>query len=373
MPEIENKLAKLRRERQISVADLAAAVGVTRQAIHSIELGSYIPNTAVALRLARVLDTSVEELFSLPHDPELLKPRSERAILLPGSETATAGQPVQLCRVDKQLVASAPAPWHPFLPAADAAIMEGGQRAAKTKLQLFGTESNFENRILVAGCDPGLSILARHAQAAGVELVLAHRNSSQALKLLKAGCAHIAGTHLRDDASGDFNVPAVQRLFPKSSVAIISLAVWEQGLVTSASNPKGIRGIGDLARPDVRIVNRETGSGSRALLDTHLKKVGIDTSAVRGYDTPAPGHLPAAWQVYSGAVDCCIATRAAARVFGLGFVPLALERYDFVISKQSLELPRIKDLLEILYRGAFRRELQGLAGYDTRVAGDRLL
>jgi putative molybdopterin biosynthesis protein len=374
MVEIKNNLAKLRRERAVSINHLASVAGVTRQTIHAIEVGNSVPNTAVALRLARALEASVEELFSLPDDAKPQKIRSERALLLPGSEAPTAGQPVQLCRVDKQLVASAPSPWNPFLPAADAVVTEGGQRSGKTKLDLFGSEeSNFDSRILVAGCDPGLSVLARYAQTAGIELVLAHRNSSQALELLKAGCAHIAGTHLRDDASGDFNVPAVQRIFPKTSVAVISLAVWEQGIVAAANNPKSMRAVEDLSRPDIRIVNRETGSGSRALLDTRLKIAGIEGSAVQGYDSLAFGHLPAAWQVHSGAVDCCIATRAAARVFGLHFIPLAMERYDFALRKQSLELPRMQNLLDILYRGTFRRELEGLAGYDTRVAGHRLL
>ncbi|MFL6446172.1 MAG: substrate-binding domain-containing protein [Bryobacteraceae bacterium] len=374
MSEIQSNLAKLRRERGISINHLAEVAGVTRQTIHAIAVGGSIPNTAVALRLARVLETSVEELFSLPEDAPIEKPPPRQALFLPGSDAPVAGQPVQLCRIDKQLVASPPSPWDPFLPAADAVVMEGGQRSGKTKLELFRSEiDTFDNRILVAGCDPGLSVLARYAQSAGVELVLAHRNSSQALELLKAGCAHIAGTHLRDDASGDFNVPAVQRLFPKTSVAVISLAVWEQGIVTAASNPKGIRGIDDLARPDVRMVNREMGSGSRALLDKQLKKAGINASAVQGYDSSAPGHLPAAWQVHSGSADCCIATRAASRLFGLHFIPLAMERYDFAIRKQSLALPGMKNLLDILYRGTFRRELQGLAGYDTRVAGHRLL
>jgi putative molybdopterin biosynthesis protein len=373
MPEIENSLAKLRRERGISVNPLASAAGVTRQTIHAIEVGSYVPNTAVALRLARILATSVEELFALADEPAVVKPRLESAVLLPGLEVPVPGQPVQLCRVDEQLVASAPSPWHPFLPAADAAISEATKRSGKAKLEVFGVENDFENRILLAGCDPGLSILARYAQTAGIELVLAHRNSSQALELLKAGRAHIAGTHLRDDASGAFNVPAVQRLFPKTSVAVISLAVWEQGIVVAAKNPKGIRGIEDLARPDVRIVNREEGSGSRALLEMHLKKAGVQSSAVQGFDTSAPGHLPAAWQVHSGGVDCCIATRAAARVFGLHFIPLAFERYDLAVRKESLEIPRVRNMFDLLNRANFRRELQGLAGYDTRVAGNRLL
>jgi molybdate-binding protein len=327
----------------------------------------------VALRLARALEASVEDLFSLPEDASPQKIRSQRALLLPGTNAPVAGQPVQLCRVHKQLVASAAVPFDPFLPAADGAVAGRATRSGKAKLQIFGTENKFEDRILVAGCDPGLSVVARYAQSAGIELVLAHRNSSQALELLKSGYAHIAGTHLRDDASGAFNVPAVQRLFPKTAVAVISLAVWEQGIVAAANNPKGIRGVDDFARPDVRIVNREAGSGSRALLDMHLKKAGIEPAAVPGYESLAAGHLPAAWHVHSGTVDCCVATRAAARVFGLHFIPLALERYDFALRKQSLEIPGIQNLFDILNRANFRRELEGLAGYDTRVAGDRLL
>jgi putative molybdopterin biosynthesis protein len=368
MPEMNIRLAKIRRERGVSVNHLASVAGVTRQTIHAIEVGTFVPNTAVALRLARVLDTSVEELFAPIDEPPAVKGRVEQAMLLPGSEIPVPGQPVQLCRVHDQLVASAPSAWHPFFPAADAAISAGTKKlSGKAKLEVFGLANSFEDRILVTGCDPALSVLARHAQSVGIELVLAHRNSSQALELLKAGHAHVAGTHLRD------NVPTVQKLFPKASVAVISLAVWEQGIITATNNPKGIRGVEDFARPDVRIVNRETGSGSRALLELHLKKAGIQPSAVQGYDSFAPGHLPAASQVRSGAVDCCIATRAAARVFGLHFIPLALERYDFALRKDSLDIPRIRNLFDILYRANFRRELQGLADYDTRVAGDRLL
>jgi putative molybdopterin biosynthesis protein len=112
----------------------------------------------------------------------------------------------------------------------------------------------------------------------------------------------------------------------------------------------------------VRIVNREPGSGSRALLDAQLEKAGIETSQIQGYNIPAQVHLPAAWQVHSGAVECCIATRAAARVFGLHFIMLAVERYDFAVCKQSLEIRRIQNLFDIFHRTAFRRELEGLSG-----------
>jgi putative molybdopterin biosynthesis protein len=149
--------------------------------------------------------------------------------------------------------------------------------------------------------------------------------------------------------------------------------VWEEGIVTARGNPKGIRGIEDLARKDVRIVNREKGAGSRFLLDSRLERLKIDVKRVAGYRHLASGHLPAAWQVRTGAADCCIATRAAARVFGLGFIPLVSERYDLALRRQHLDLPTVQVLLDTLNRSNFRRELESMGGYDTRVAGQRIL
>jgi putative molybdopterin biosynthesis protein len=120
-------------------------------------------------------------------------------------------------------------------------------------------------------------------------------------------------------------------------------------------------------------VNREAGAGSRRLLDSHLQRLGIKSRKVRGYEKEMPGHLPAAWQVQSGAADCCIATRGAARVFGLGFIPLASERYDLAIRRQHLKLAPIQTLFDTLSRTSFRRELESLGGYDTKAAGQRML
>ncbi len=357
--EVQTSLGTLRRKRGISAIQLAAAAGVKRQSIYAMEAGTYVPNAMVALRLARALDTTVEELFSLPEDAV----QPQQATPLPGSAALRDGQAVQLCQVDKQLMACAPSPLPWYLPTTDGVVS-----GASGRVQTFQTSDDFSARILVAGCDPGISVLARHAQSAGIELVLAHRNSSQSLELLKQGCIHIAGTHL-----GESNLPEIARLFAKNSVAVISFAVWEEGIVTAPGNPKSIRGVEDLARKDVTIVNREKGAGSRALLDSRLKQAGVKGREIRGYDTFAAGHLPAAWQVQSGTVDCCLATRAAARVFGLNFIPLASERYDLVIRKRHMELPRIQNLLDTLSRSDFRRELEGLGGYDTRVTGERVL
>jgi putative molybdopterin biosynthesis protein len=377
MAEIENHLGSLRQKRGISAAQLARTVGVTRQTIYAMEAASYVPNTAVALRLAQALEVKVEDLFALPPaEPTGL--RSEEATLLPGSEPLQPGQPVQLCRVNKRLVASPPSPVPWYFPVSDAVVASAaapGKRPknGRTDVQVFDAADDFRNRVLIAGCDPGISVLAHHLQASGIELVLAHRNSSQSLKLLKEGCVHIAGTHLRDESSGESNLPEIGRLFPKHAVAVISFAVWEEGIVTAAGNPKSIKTVEDLARRDVSIVNREKGAGSRALLDSELKRLRIDSKNIRGYGRIAPGHLPAAWQVQSGQVDCCLATRAAARVFGLGFIPLVSERYDLAIRRQHLDMPGIQAVLDTLSRSNYRRELESLGGYDTRAAGQRLL
>jgi len=327
---VNNNLAQIRHRRGHSAAALAKAVAVSRQTIYAIEAGSYIPNTVLSLQLARVLEVTVEELFSLGDGSPALAPTREME-LLPGIESVQPGQPVQLCRVDRRMMGSAPESTAWNLPPADAVLISAQSGSKKNRcgrVQMFQDDEQLTNRLLLAGCDPGMSVLARHAQRAGVELVLAHRNSSQALTLLQQGCVHIAGSHLRDEATGESNLPAVKRIFKRESVVVVSFAVWEEGFVTLKGNPKRIRSVDDLARKSITLVNREPGSGSRILLDSILTKAGIKSAKVAGYDRIAQGHLAAAWRVRLGSADCCIATRAVPRVLGLDFIPLITERYD---------------------------------------------
>ena len=371
--EIDSRLALHRQKRGLSAARLAEMVGVSRQTIYAMEAGDYMPNTALALRLARVLEERVEDLFALSGDAPAPELPGMEATLLAGADAPHPGQPVQLCRVDGRLVASPPSPMPWYFPAGDAVVAARPRTGGKANVRLLNVGQDFAKRILVAGCDPAISVLSRHLHRAGIELVLAHRNSSQALSLLAEGRIHIAGTHLRDASTGESNLPEIGRRFTRRSVAVISYAVWEEGIVTAWRNPKGIRGVEDFARSGVRMVNREAGAGSRQLLDAELARLGVNSRAVRGYQDEARGHLAAAWQVLSGAADCCIATRAAARVLGLGFIPLVSERYDLAIRRRHLELPGIQALLDVLSRTDFRRELEGLGGYDTSAAGRRML
>jgi molybdate-binding protein/DNA-binding XRE family transcriptional regulator len=372
VPEVEKRLSELRQAKDLSAAHLAGIVGVSRQTIYAIEAGSYVPNTVLALRLARALDATVEELFRLPEERAGSDQAEEQATLVPTAEPLQAGQPVQLGRVGTRLIASSPSPIPWYLPQSDAVITKTTATGKKAFVRPLRSDESLGNRILIAGCDPGVSVLARVAQAAGVELVLVHRNSSQSLELLKNQLVHIAGSHLRDEASGESNVPHIGRIFPAKSMAAISFAWWEEGIVTAPGNPKEIRGFADLARRDVSFRNRECGAGARSLLDQKLAALGIDAKKIRGYETTAQGHLHAAWHVATGSADCCIATRGAAQRFGLGFVPIVRERYDFVLRRSDLETSAVQTLFDMVSRSSFRRELASF-GYDTSASGERIL
>ena len=347
-------LNQIRKRRAISAAALAEQAGITRQTVYAIEAGDYVPNTTVALQLAKILEVSVEELFSLAAESTAPPKPVPVDFITP----ACAGQPVQLCRVGSRMIGVSAAP-HLMFPPADAIVVD------HSKAQMF-QDAGDEKRLLIAGCDPGISLLSRH-----LDIVIAPCTSRQALQWLKQGKVHVAGTHLRDSASGDYNLPIVKHLFPPGTVKVVTFAVWQQGLVTRPGS--AIRAIEDLAGKDVRIVNREKGAGSREVLDQHLRAAGIPPERVRGYDRMASGHLPAAQAVSQGEADCCIATRSAARAFGLHFIPLSTERYDLVIRRQYAKLPAMQTLFDVLNRSALRRKLELLAGYDTAHTGEVLV
>ena len=369
---IRNKLAELRAQQGLSAQQLAEQAGVQRQSIYAMEAGTYVPNTLIALRLAQTLQVKVEELFSLEDEMPSAVAEQEVEVLDLG-ERLVPGQPLQLCRIGTRTVGVPAAPVPVYLPPADAVLTRRAHtgRKSKARIQRFRVDKESTPTLLIAGCDPGISVLRRHLGKAGMELVMASCSSSRALELLKENQIHVAGSHLRDEKTGESNLPAVRELFPRKNVVVANFAVWEQGIVVARGNPKVIRKAEDLTRRDLRLINRQAGSGSRYLLDATLRQLGCKSSDIKGYDTIASGHIPAAWHVQSGFADYCVATRAAAQVFGLAFLPLMSERFDLVIPKHYLELPSVKALLDTLNRAAFRRELEILGGYDTSQTGKR--
>jgi len=367
---VESRLSSIRQSRGIAAADLARRVGVSRQTIYAIESGSYVPNTTVALRLARELEVSVEDLFSLG-EADAPGETTLRATVLSSSERE-ASRPVRLVRLKDRWVASSVERVPYYLPDADG-IITRSVKSSDAAVRLIGAAGSLGKRLSIAGCDPAIGLLARMAErGTGVEIVTVPASSRRALEWLKRGLVHIAGSHLEDPRTGEFNLPVVRRLMPREDLAVVTFARWEEGFVVARGNPLGIRQAGDLVQSRVRLINRETGSGSRALLDSLLKKAGISPRKVRGYDRMASGHLDAALAVASGAADCCVATPSAARAFGLRFVPLHAERFDFAIRREFLDLPAVRSILDALQSAALRRRLEALAGYDTSETG-RLL
>jgi molybdopterin molybdotransferase/putative molybdopterin biosynthesis protein len=351
MGRVQTNLTAVRKARGMGAAELARKVGVTRQTIYAIEAGTYVPNTEVTLKLARELEVTVEELFLLPGERQE-KTATVTADYL-GQSVPGNGQAVRVSRVGTKWV-SVPVDARPYhLPEADAVVTGPAFRSHKARLCLFSEEETMRNKIVLAGCDPATSLLARMVERlSGVEIVHAPASSQLALDWLKEGKVHIAGSHLQDPDSAEFNLPLIRRQFPNRDMAVVTFARWEEGLVLAPGNPKNIRGIEDLERKNVTLMNRELGSGSRALLDSLIRDAGVTRKTV-----------------LAGEADCCIATRSGAQAFGLDFVPLRSEQYDFVLHRGTLRLAAVEALCDALQRATLRRKLETLAGYDTSQTG----
>jgi len=365
---VRSRLADIRKSRGVGASDLARRVRVSRQTIYAIEAGTYVPNTEVALNLARELEVTVDELFllqeGLPTPPESL------AAEVLSAGPSVKGQPVRVCQIGSRWV-SVPVSASPYyMPEADGIIKRTGKTAGRAELVVFAKEEASQKRLVLAGCDPATGLLARMVEKiSGVEIVSAAASSKLALTWLSEGKVHIAGSHLEDPKTGEFNLPYLRKQFPDEDFSVVTFARWEEGFVVAAGNPKHVRKIEDLARKNVRFVNREAGSGSRGLLDQLMEKAKMDAENVQGYDRIAHGHLAAAYCVVAREADVCLATRSAAQTFGLDFVPLHSERYDLVMRRRTADLPAVKAFLDVLQRAALRRKLEVLAGYDTSRTG----
>ncbi len=365
---IRNRLADIRRSRAVGATDLARRVGISRQTIYAIETGTYIPNTQVALKLARELEVSVEELFALEEEKPATPEPLDSEVL--SATRLTNGQPVRICQVGDRWI-SVPVSASPYyLPEADGVVSKAGRSNSKAGLLVVSKDEVSQKKLVVAGCDPAIGLVTRMVEKlSGVEILSASASSKLALTWLKEDKVHVAGSHLEDPETGDFNLPYIRREFPGEDFTVVTFASWEEGFVTAAGNPKDLRKAEHLTKKGVRFMNREQGSGSRLLLDKLLADADIPQNKVSGYDQVAYGHLAAAYAVLTDHADCCLATRSAAQTFGLSFVPIRNERYDLVMRRRTLEFPAAQAMLDVLQRAALRRKLEVLAGYDTTQTG----
>ncbi len=220
--------------------------------------------------------------------------------------------------------------------------------------------------------DLALDILADQLRRARPDRALnsLHTGSLAGLQALARGEAHFAGSHLLDQETGVYNIPAVQRHLAHLPLVVMAFVRRDQGLLVQQGNPKGLRRLQDLLRPDIIFVNRQPGSGTRLLLDYHLDNLGIAPQAIRGYDRCEFSHLTVAAAVKNGAADAGLGILAAARALDLDFVPLFQESYQLIIPRSHLESERMAPMLDIIRSSDFRQTVAALGGYDVTGMGE---
>lgn len=224
---------------------------------------------------------------------------------------------------------------------------------------------------VVGSYDLALNILTDLAQkrSGGVECQLTHDGSLGGLLALQEERAHLAAIHLLDEETGDYNYPYVKRILSGREVAMVHLAYRIQGLMVARGNPKQIKGLEDLPRPDIIFVNRRKGAGTRVLLDVHLRQLGIHPSRINGYERELDTHLAVGLSVARGEADTALGIEAAARSCDLDFIPLFRERYDLVMSAASYRSRLLSPLLSTVNSDEFKTAVDKAGGYDTSQTG----
>ncbi|HEY1409544.1 MAG TPA: molybdopterin biosynthesis protein [Promineifilum sp.] len=249
---------------------------------------------------------------------------------------------------------------------------EGEDAGAAVTVHLYRHSHEIERTIVAIGShDLTLDLMAQFLaeRHQGLRLASANVGSLGGLVALRRGEAHLAGSHLLDPETGGYNLSYIHRYLPGQEVAIVRLAGREQGWMVPRGNPKAIANWGDAARAGVTIVNRQRGAGTRVLLDYELARLGIDRTAVRGYDHEEYTHLAVAAAVASGAADTGLGIRAAASALKLDFVPLAVEAYELVFLREHYESDLVRPLLALLHEEAFRNAVAAMPGYDIGAMG----
>lgn len=248
---------------------------------------------------------------------------------------------------------------------------QGLPAGAQVGVRLYRTPAEIERTIFAIGShDITLDLIAQYLAARDRRLASANIGSLGGLVALRRGEAHLAGSHLLDPETGEYNLSYIHRYLSEVPVTVIALVGRKQGLLVPKGNPKKLTSFEHLARPEVTFVNRQRGAGTRVLLDYQLDLLGIDSAQIKGYNQEEYTHLAVAAAVASGRADCGLGIAAAAQALDLDFVPLFDERYDLVIPSVYFRGQLLAPLFEVLKDPAFRQAVAGLPGYDIGKMGE---
>jgi putative molybdopterin biosynthesis protein len=256
--------------------------------------------------------------------------------------------------------------------------VQGIEAGEKIQVRLYRSKSEIEKTILAIGShDLTLDLISQFLAEHDRRLASANVGSQGGLVALRRGEAHLAGSHLLNPETGEYNISYIRQYMPNIPVRVIALVGREQGLIVRKGNPKGIKSLGDLVNSNLSqkrvFVNRQRGAGTRVLLDYHLNLLSISQSMIVGYNQEEYTHLGVAAAVASGRADCGLGIAAAAQALDLDFVPLFQERYDLVFPKQFTNYELLAPLFLLLADSDFRKAVSQLTGYDVSVMGNVIL
>lgn len=253
---------------------------------------------------------------------------------------------------------------------------EGVDAGEKVKVNLFKSINDIDNTIVCIGShDPILDMMANeiHKTNPRLHLASAHVGSMGGIMALKKEEAHIAGVHLLDEKTGQYNVTYIKRYLGNKKIALIKLVDRIQGFIVKKGNPKNIKSFADLIREGVSFVNRQKGSGTRILLDFNLKKEEVKRESIYGYSREEFTHMAVAAAVAFSDIDVGLGVYSASAALGLDFVPLYREEYDLAVPIDYLEDPNIKVLLQVIRSEQFKDKVLEMRGYYTDKTGEIVL
>ena len=249
---------------------------------------------------------------------------------------------------------------------------EGIEAGSDVQVRLLRPMPDIRRTIVAIGShDLILDLLASHLSERPGNPTLASANvgSLGGLLAVRRGETHIAGSHLMDEETGEYNVSYMERYIPGRRVALVHLAGRTQGLMTAPRNSPGVSSLSDLANPGVRFVNRQRGAGTRVLLDFKLRELGIPAESISGYDREEYTHLAVAAAVQAGRADVGLGILPAARAMGLDFIPLFEEQYDLVIPAEFYDSDLLAPMLDLIRSPDFQAEVDALGGYNVSQMG----
>jgi len=252
--------------------------------------------------------------------------------------------------------------------------VQGLEAGEQIKVHLYRSRSEIDKTIFCIGShDMTLDLLAQFLAEHDRRFASSNVGSQGGLIALRRGEAHLAGSHLLNPETGEYNISYIRQYMPNIPVKVVALVGRDQGLIVKKGNPKGVKSLSDLANPEVQFVNRQRGAGTRVLLDYHLNAMAMSPDSIFGYTQEEYTHLGVAAAIASGRADCGLGIAAAAQALDLDFIPLFQERYDLVIPKQYADSDLLTPLFGLLTDPTFRDAVFKLPGYDVSVMGTIIL